>query len=240
MVKSNCALCGCEIVRNGSKPGRFCCLDHRWTWERQQPLPVTKEWLIQKYIAERLDCTQISKLVSRDPSTVHWWLQRYEIPTRPRGYGKPSNMFQKGTKVCAGRRQSEAARQKISESRRGKPVVYKSGRHYLKGKRGADTNNWKGGVTPERQSFYATEEWKQAVKAVWKRDNAICQRCGLDHRTIPVKNRGIFDIHHIETFANKARRCELDNLVLLCEKCHLFVHSRENVNKEFLHVEASV
>lgn len=105
------------------------------------------------------------------------------------------------------------------------------GTHPMKGRKGADHPVWKGGHTPERIAFYGTTEWKEAVKAVWKRDNATCQRCGL-HKS---EARDIdYDIHHIVGFANAELRSAVSNLVLFCEPCHYWVHSRENNNKEWI------
>ena len=84
--------------------------------------------------------------------------------------------------------------------------------------------------TPERQSIYSSIDWKLAVKEVWKRDKGFCKKCGK-------KNTGKmqYDIHHLESFSNKELRCEPNNLILLCHKCHLWVHSKENITKEFIH-----
>jgi len=35
-------------------------------------------------------------------------------------------------------------------------------------------------------------------------------------------------------FANKEIRADANNLVLLCVKCHRFVHSKKNINGEFI------
>src|SRR5574340_1394118 len=90
--------------------------------------------------------------------------------------------------------------------------------------------NWKGGLTPERQEFYATQEWKDAVKAVWKRDKCCCVICSknVSHK------RGETAIHHIESFANKKKRAKVSNLILLCKPCHLWVHSNANKNKDYI------
>ena len=91
--------------------------------------------------------------------------------------------------------------------------------------------NWKGGVTAERQAFYVSAEWKSACSATWIRDKATCCRCGLrrdDSPDMPMH------IHHIEPFATEMLRANIKNLVLLCEACHQFVHSRENVHREYL------
>jgi 5-methylcytosine-specific restriction endonuclease McrA len=98
-------------------------------------------------------------------------------------------------------------------------------------KRGELNPRWLGGVTPERQSFYTSKEWKAACSFVWKRDHATCRRCGIhrdESKDIP------FHIHHIVSFADKNLRADPSNLVLLCETCHQFVHSKRNTKNEFL------
>lgn len=107
----------------------------------------------------------------------------------------------------------------------------------LKGKtngmygRKGDTNpQWKGGVTPERQSFYISHEWAEACLFVWNRDKATCQRCGKKK----TNNDEVFHIHHIISFSQKELRGEPNNLVLLCVDCHRWVHSSKNKEKEFL------
>ena len=96
-------------------------------------------------------------------------------------------------------------------------------------KKGELNPNWKGGISLERQDFYNSIEWKQACSIVWKRDNATCRRCGSKHNEdIP------FHIHHIVSFSETVLRANPDNLVLLCEICNRFIHSKKNINKEFL------
>lgn len=91
---------------------------------------------------------------------------------------------------------------------------------------------WKGGITVERQSFYSSQEWKNICKEVYKRDKNICQRCKLkkDNSDIP------FHIHHLKSFADKDLRSDINNLILLCEICHIWIHSNKNINKDFIHV----
>lgn len=98
-------------------------------------------------------------------------------------------------------------------------------------RRGELNPNWRGGVSQERQAFYSSVEWKSACSAVWKRDSARCRRCGLSKNESPDVP---FHIHHIISFSNGDLRADVDNLVLLCEVCHHFVHSRRNVDGEFL------
>jgi hypothetical protein len=96
---------------------------------------------------------------------------------------------------------------------------------------GNDNPNWRGGGTPERQSFYVSRAWIAVCRVVWKRDDETCQRCGI--RRVSRQDKS-FHIHHIESFANKERRADATNLVVLCRDCHRFVHSTENIDRQFL------
>lgn len=97
------------------------------------------------------------------------------------------------------------------------------------GKRGAEVPNWQGGISPERAACYSSIEWSKAVRVVWKRDCGTCQRCSAK-----ANDEAKMHIHHIVGFAVKELRAEPTNLVLLCIKCHHFVHSKRNKEREFL------
>ena len=98
-------------------------------------------------------------------------------------------------------------------------------------RRGELNPRWKGGITADRQAFYTSQEWKTACCAVWKRDDATCRRCGLKRTDSPDMP---MHIHHIESFANVSLRADKENLVLLCETCHHFIHSKGNIDREHL------
>lgn len=233
MVTSQCEICGATVTRNGYTPARYCSKACKGESQRRQK-PVDRDWLYQKYVVERLDCTQIATLVHRNSKRVWEWLRNYGIPTRGRGT-TGNGRYTKGGK----RNISPEVRQRLSEQAQAarladgrKPYLRRDGTHAMKGRTGAAHPTWKGGFTPERAAVYGSPEWKEAVKAVWKRDNATCQRCGKHHNT--TENRGTFDIHHIASFSVKELRCDVGNLVLLCEECHYWVHSGANINRDFI------
>jgi len=103
----------------------------------------------------------------------------------------------------------------------------------LKGVQAGEHNPaWKGGVTPERQRLYGTDEWKTLVKSIFARDNYTCQRCkkGISGTK---KRQGA--AHHIKSWADyRDLRFEPSNLVTLCRECHVWVHSLDNKAREFL------
>jgi len=194
----------------------------------------SKEYLENEYLIKKRTCNDIAKDVNRDAKTVWSWMKKYNIPTRKRGGDSSTGSFQKNHKLGVGRVHTTETREKIRQCRLsdGHVPYLKNGEHWLKGLPSDRHPNYSGGLTPERQSLYCSEKWSEVIKEVWKRDNAICQRCGKSHNT--ETNRGNFHIHHIVTFQVKELRSELSNLVLLCKQCHRFIHSKQNINKQFL------
>lgn len=237
----NCSFCGRSLQRYATKSGNyFCNIQCKSEWQKSQK-PVSKEWLKQKYIHEKLSANEITKLVNRDPKRIWEWLKDFSIDTRPRGHdwenrkgfafwleGKPSPF--KGKKQTLEAKEAMRQRRLLDGH---VPYLTKDGKIYMKGRKGALHHNYKGGHTPERQKLQPSDKWKAVVRFVWRRDNAICQKCGLDHRTI--KRSDIkFHIHHIYSFSDyELLRTNSDNLVLLCESCHRWVHSKENIEHEF-------
>jgi len=232
-----CNNCGADVERRsppslGHVKVHYCNMDCKREWQRSQK-PVTREWLVEHYITKGMDCTQIAKIVGRDSKSVWNWLKDLEIPTRKRGYAS-TKPFVKGDPRTKNRPPMSAetkAKIRAAALADGRVPFHRHIGPPMKGKRGAETTNWKGGITPLRQQAHGSPEWKECVKAVWKRDNATCQRCNL-HKS---SARDIaFDIHHIVSFGCSVLRFEVSNLVLLCEPCHYWVHSSNNTEKLFL------
>jgi len=238
-----CHWCGADLVRKAQSVHvefHFCDRKCKGEFQRTRK-PVSKEWLHEHYIVKGLDTTQIGHMVKRDPKSVWNWLKDFGIPTRPRGGNTLPHSFKKGDNEGSknpffGRKHTAEFRKKLSDHAKatGRVPFDPAVGSYMRGRKGADTPNWKGGITPERQAFYQTDEWKRVERAVKKRDKHTCQRCGK------LKVRGEpFDIHHIVSFICVELRAVESNLVYLCEFCHYWVHGRENINKEFLKEEPS-
>lgn len=173
-------------------------------WRPEQPFR-DKEWLQKHYIELEQSASEIAAMFGVTDGAIHFWLHKHGIPRRS-----------------------------ISEARKVKHWGASGIDNPMWNRRGEKNPRWLGGVTPERQAFYTSEEWREACKFVWKRDNATCVRCGLqreDAGDMP------FHIHHIKSFADKELRAEPSNLVLVCEVCHLFIHSKKNTTHEYLSQE---
>ena len=102
--------------------------------------------------------------------------------------------------------------------------------------------NWKGGISSlydEVRRFLKSINWAQDV---YRRDNYTCQRCGNAsgndlnaHHIVLIKNLMIYyDIKTIEDAVNCPAFRSLMNGITLCKRCHNWVHSNANINKEFI------
>lgn len=199
-------------------------------------MKLTQEELHDRYWVQGQSCVDIARDVGRDPTTVRSWMKSYGMETRGRGQDTRQH-FKHGHKLCVGRLIPTDMREKLRQARLsdGSKGLFKpNGDHVLKGRRGAEIHSWKGGVTPERQAFYASEEWKEACRSVWQRADAKCEKCGLDHRHID-RDAMKFHVHHVASFAkHPERRADPENLKLLCAPCHRWVHSNANTENLFL------
>lgn len=168
-------------------------------WRAPQPFRQ-KEWLEQEYVTKQRSTGEIAAEFGVTDAAILYWLKQHGIARRP-----------------------------IAKARSIKHWGAKGAANGMYGKRGAQVSNWKGGITPDRQSFYSSQEWAAVVPLVWKRDEATCQRCKQKQNGGPT-----FHIHHIVSFQVVDLRAELSNLVLLCKDCHDWVHSSANINREFI------
>lgn len=95
--------------------------------------------------------------------------------------------------------------------------------HPMYGKRGELSPTWKGGKTRLTNTF----EYKEWRTSVFERDNYICQICG--------QWGGTLHAHHIYPFIKfPSLRFESWNGITLCKKCHWWVHSKKNLNQNYL------
>lgn len=235
-IKVCCNYCNLSLQRYKSKTKKyFCDIECKANWQikQREEKGFDKQFLIREYINKRKSADQIAREIGRDPKRVWEWLRNYNIKTRPRGTDYGQN-FKKGQiSAFKGKKHTEETKEKTRQARLkdGRIPCYINGihwMHYYKRK----PASWRGGITPERQAFYSTEQWSNAIKKVWKRDKGLCGRCNKKHNT--KQNRGSFHIHHIINFSFKKTRAKLDNLILLCRTCHLWVHSIKNKKGEFI------
>lgn len=228
-----CAYCGVSIFRYKNKTNTyFCCIPCKAKWQvlQREKLGFTKDWLIKEYITNKKSADQIAREIKRDPKRVWEWIVNYGIETRPRGtdYGQS---FKPGCiSAFKGHTHTEQFKQQKRQERinDGRVPYLINGIHWLKAT-GKKSPAWRGGITPERQKLYSTDEWKNIRFQVLNRDKKICQKCGI-HYTKGVS----LHIHHVVSFMILDKRLDIDNLITLCDTCHRWVHSNMNTTKDFI------
>ena len=241
-VKAKCSQCGKDdLLRWPINPSTKKPIQHffcdkqckgKWQTARREALGFTREWLEDQYLTQGKGANQIGREIGRNGKRVWEWIIDYGIPTRSRGHD--TSHLPKDGSSFRGRVHSEETKKKLSDMAKadGRLPWGKHNPHPLKGGNPENHPSFKGGLTSERQAVYSSSEWVEAVKFVWRRDNAICQRCRKSHNETEV--RGTFHIHHIVSFQVKSLQTDPDNLVLLCNECHKFVHSKQNTEKLFI------
>jgi len=225
-----CAECATPLMRRPFRPSdgalisRFFCNNAcKGLWQKRQK-PFGEAWLRQKYLIEMLSAVDIAKIVGRNPKQVWQWLKGYGIETRPRGSNASANLLR--GRIGGFRLTGEPkAALRAARLRDGHYPKSPDGLPYWKGKSGIQHPAWNGGCTPDRQAFYASEEWRSARRSAYIAADGRCQRCGV---------RNGLHVHHVFPFPIAHLRCETWNLRVLCGRCHRFVHSSANGNREFL------
>ena len=167
-------------------------------WRPRKPY-WNEEWLRREYVDNFRSANEIAEQFGVTEAAMLYWLRKHKIPRRD-----------------------------MSEIRSEKHWGLSGEQNGMYGRTGEDNPHWRGGITPERQSFYVSDEWKKACSAVYKRDNAECQICGIKEN---------LHVHHIVSFANEELRADPENLILLCSDCHHWVHSNNNVNNKYIREE---
>ena len=78
-------------------------------------------------------------------------------------------------------------------------------------------NNWKGGITPEREKQRKSLEYKLWRKSCFERDNFTCQKTG--------QLGGELAVHHINNFSEFPElRTSIENGITLSKKAHKEFH----------------
>lgn len=257
-MTTSCKWCSKQITRRGSRKPVFCSMSCK-AESQKTAKPISRERLFQLYAVDGMGTYQISQLVHRDPKRVFEWLRDFGILTRKRRWEvtpgrKPYHdrawleheyvrNARSASDIASGCDVSEnnilfflhklgIPRREMDEIRAHKYWGTSGAANPMYGVTGDRNPNWRGGITPERQSFYISDEWRKASQFVWKRDDATCQKCGIQ------ADVGIeLHIHHKVSFGNRLLRAEPSNLILLCKSCHQFVHSSKNLKGQFIEKE---
>ena len=90
------------------------------------------------------------------------------------------------------------------------------------GKTGKLASNWQGGISFEPYPLDWTNDLRESIR---KRDNYICQECGIHQDELKGFYRKL-DIHHIDYDKDNLNP---NNLISLCKSCHV----KTNFNRKY-------
>ena len=173
-------------------------------WRPRRPY-WDRDWLKHEYTDLSRSANDIAEQFGVTENAILFWLSKLDIPRRS-----------------------------MSEIRSKKKWGAKGKANPMYGRIGEQSPNWKGGITPERQAFYRTTEWRKVSKAVRLRDQDTCQNCGIP---APRSHKG--HIHHIVPFDESVDlRADLNNLIVLCAKCHNQTHEHRDSEGRFTNVDS--
>ena len=141
---------------------------------------------------------------------------------------KKMSLAHKGWSSMLGKRHTEETKEKIRNSRKGRPsgmlgkkqpLFTKEHRRKLsEAHKGTKSHFWKGGITPINLKIRMSLEYRLWRESVFKRDNYICIWCGLksgNGKTV------ILNADHIKPFSLFPElRFAIDNGRTLCVDCH--------------------
>jgi hypothetical protein len=121
-------------------------------------------------------------------------------------------------------------RRTTSEARAVKHWVVSGAKNGMTGRCGDKAPNWIDGSSRDHLRVMNQSFWRTLMVFVFERDGYKCKRCGEVHCR---SNR--LHSHHVKPWAgHEDTRFDLNNIITVCQKCHNWIHSRENVNREYL------
>ena len=177
----------------------------------------SKKCFISAYSNKKtVDCVWCGKKITRkayaiDNSEKHFCDRECERLWQKENPPDTFVKFQKGcspwNKGLKGLHHSPATEFKKGQGSRGIPFKPKDERLM-----GENNPNWKGGYAP-----YYGPDWYYQRKLARKRDNHLCQLCGIK------ENGRKHDVHHIisrRDFDDYKEANKLENLITLCISCH--------------------
>lgn len=126
----------------------------------------------------------------------------------------------KGNKNRLGKHHSGESIEKIRQAHKGYHFSEESKEKMRLAQLGEKSWSWKGGVSIENILLKKSGQYKQWRKAVYKRDNWTCQKCGYKGSNL--------NAHHIKHFIKHVEiRLDINNGITLCKDCHKEVHKRK-------------
>ena len=166
-----------------------------------------RDWLTDRKAAG-LSVTQIAEEAGVSYHTVRKALSRFGLQFTHAEKARQSSLSRRGRRRTVRKRG---------------PLTGSALRNVRRARSGANSNFWRGGVTPERANI-----------GRWTTENAARdhERCG--YRCVLCKSKDDLEAHHLDpVWRSPQRGRDLDNLISLCGRCHDRLHA-ENLELALL------
>jgi len=188
----------------------------------KKPSDSKRYWLKKKYCCIKCSGTLFNKTGRNDICAVcgnKLWIIPYKDKCSKTGKHFCSRECANKLvgKLKTGYHHTEETKQKIREAR-AKQIISKES--YIKrGKKFSGKNhwNWKGGISNNPEVTYGND-WHSIRIKIYKRDNYICQKCGIKCSGKMGKN--LIQCHHKQPW-REGKNNNMKNLITLCLSCHI-------------------
>ena len=222
--------------------------------EKEHNIPNMRDFLIEKYIDERLSTRKISLILfgkNTSATTVKYWMDKFDIPMRhgseavkTQWENNPERREQ-AKEIAHTHLQTKESRDKlksIMQTDEYKTKISKANKGRNNGMFGIikeNHPNWNPNLTDEerelKRATYENEQWR---KSVFERDKFACQHCFDD-------TGGNLEAHHLYSWhAHESLRYEVNNGVTLCEQCHKDFHFsygyKHNTQEQFIEYQLNI
>lgn len=189
--------------------------------------------LVELYVRQEQSDRQIAEALGIPAHRVYKARLSYGIQSRPRGHNLSGDKRPawKNGHPWQGRQHTPETRAKISDAAK-KQSSRPSGQfHPYFGAYGDSNPNYKHGKSPDRQRIYSTYQWRCLIEFVYIRDGGKCRRC---HCQIEAKHKQQHHHHFWSWDEYPEFRLHPDNVMLICRECHEWIHSSENVDRNWM------
>lgn len=165
------------------------------------PAYKDREWLHRHYVEKGMEQEAIGRLAGVSEHTIRSWVRKHGLQKPIGSWTKGAIPWNKGKRYRAGWKHSQETRRLLGEQ-----------------KRGSKNPQWKGGITPF--GIEVRRGVKALVPAVLRQHDFSCRLCG--------RRGGLLTMHHVlPIWARADLALDVNNLVPLCEDCHLTVNGHE-------------
>ena len=132
------------------------------------------------------------------------------------------------SEACKGREMAEMIKEKIRKGNLGKIRSLETRMRISNSKKKDKNPNWKGGISEYHYSKEFSQELKNTTR---KKDNYLCQLCGMSEEESLRRYGRVLCVNHIDF---DKMNCDENNLDTLCVSCNVGINSNRVYFSDFL------